>query len=112
VVAAPLSDDELADRAELIIEGVTKTAEGSFATVSVTKVIKGKLRDEGKRHFSWLGGPPAIRVYVHILHGHEKLGAWSNEGAFVAGKKLRAHLGWDTKMLSYDAVWWNAVKRI
>jgi hypothetical protein len=38
-------------------------------------------------------------LYVHILYGHEKLGAWSNKGAFVAGKKLRAHLGWDTKML-------------
>ncbi len=112
MIATPLPTDELAQRADLIIEGRTIQRSSGKATLVITRLLKGHPYCVRQGLLCWLGLRRIILVGYRSQPPNPTLGEWWNEGAFVPGKRVRAYLSWNDRDRLYEAVWWNGTEAI
>jgi len=109
MVAAPLSDDELVGRADLVVEARVLSRSGGRATLRIQHVIKGKPHLHRQGILCWLGLRRLVVARYRSQPREPALGDWWNEGAFNPGNRIRAHLAWDDEADCYESVWWNGI---
>jgi hypothetical protein len=109
MVAAPLSDSELASRADLVVEARVFYRSNGKAAISLKRITKGTPRLRKVGWLSWLGLRRTIVVAYRSMPPEPMLGDWWNEDAFSPGNRVRAYLVWDDRAECYEAVWWNGV---
>ena len=109
MVAAPLPDDELQSRADLVVEARVLSRNGHRATINVKRVVKGSPRWQPGGWLHWLGLRRTVLVRYESQPINPVLGDWWNEDAFIPGNRVRAHLFWDDAAQCYAAVWWNGI---
>lgn len=110
MVAAPLSHDELADRADLVIEARVLYRQNGRAVINLKRIIKGKPRLYRRGWLHWLGLQRMVLVSYRSQPMEPRLGEWWNEDAFSPGSRIRAHLIWDDRGGCYQSVWWNGIE--
>lgn len=110
MVAAPLSNDELAGRADLIVEARVLCRSNGRATINLKRVIKGKPHLHRRGWLYRLGLRRTVIIRYRSKPQKPLLGDWWNEDAFSRGNRIRAYLIWDDRSESYKSIWWNAVE--
>lgn len=110
MVAAPLSDDELTRRADLVVEARVLSRSGSRAEIQIERVTKGKPRLHRRGWLCRLGLRRVVVVGYRVQPLEPMLGDWWNEDAFLPGNRIRAHLIWDGDADCYESVWWNGIE--
>jgi hypothetical protein len=110
MVAAPLSNDELAGRADLIVEAQVLHRSGGRATINLKRVIKGKPHLHQRGWLYRLGLKRTVIVSYRSQPQKPVPGDWWNEDAFSRGNCIRAYLIWDDGSESYESIWWNAIE--
>lgn len=110
MVAAPLSDDELAGRADLIVDARVLYRSNGRATINLKRVIKGKPHLHRRGGLYRLGLKRTVIVSYRSQPQAPMPGDWWNEDAFSRGSRIRAYLIWDDRSESYESVWWNAIE--
>lgn len=109
MVAAPLSDDELMSRADLVVEARVLSRSSGRAEIRLERVRKGRPRLHRRGWLRWLGLGRVVLVGYRSQPGDPVPGDWWNEGAFLPGNRIRAHLIWDDDSQCYESVWWNGI---
>lgn len=110
MVAAPLSNDDLANRADLVVEGRVLYRLNGRAAIRLYRITKGEPRFRTKGWLHRLGLRRAVIVEYRSQPREPRLGDWWNEDAFSPGNQIRAHLIWDDRADCYEAVWWNGIE--
>src|SRR4051812_12838977 len=95
MVAAPLPDDELYSRADLVVEARVLYRTGHRAAINVRRIIKGTPRWQQRGWLHRLGRQRTVLVRYQSQPISPVLGDWWNEEAFIPGNRIRAHLFWD-----------------
>ena len=109
MVAAPLSEDELAGKADLIVEARVLYRSGGRAVINLMRIIKGVPRLHRRAWLTWLGFRRIVVVGYRSQPLDPMLGNWWNEDVFSPGNRIRAYLIWDDSAECYESVWWNGI---
>jgi hypothetical protein len=110
MVAAPLPDDELASRADLVVEARVLYRSSGRAAISLKRITKGEPRLQRRGWLHWLGLRRTVVVAYRSQPREPLLGDWWNEDVFSPGNRVRAYLAWDDRAECYQAVWWNGIE--
>ena len=109
MVAAPLSPDELLERADLAGHAKVLSVTDGRARLRFDRLLKGRPR--GQTFWHRLGLARSVTVRLRRPAEPMTLGEWTDAGAFVPGTRVIAHLAWNDERGDYESLWWNAVTR-
>ena len=111
MVAAPLSDEELMLRADLVGYARVLSRHGHRVRLRFTKILKGRPRGDGLLHRIGLSRTVDVVARGSLEPYPMMLGDWSDIGAYVPGRRIKAHLMWEPDQNAYAGLWWNAISR-
>jgi hypothetical protein len=110
MVAAPLSDDELVSRADLVVEARVLCRSKGRAVLRIERLVKGKPQLHRRGWLCWLPFQRPVLVAYRSQPCEPLLGDWWNEDAFRPGNRIRAHMQWNDAAKYYEAAWWNGIQ--
>lgn len=107
MVTAPLSNEELSRRADLVVEARVLSRANGKATLSIKRIAKGEPRLQQRGWLHRVAPRRTILVAYRSQPPRPTLGDWWNEDVFLPGNRVHGFLVWDDRGQCYEAVWWN-----